>query len=73
MSREVLARWCWAMVLVEEKTRVLLARRSEERDAPPAWTEMRAGSVVRTLKERVQCNLSSVTPAPNTVVPQAKG
>jgi hypothetical protein len=29
--------------------------------------------VVRTLKERVQCNLSSVTPAPNTVVPQAKG
>jgi hypothetical protein len=36
-------------------------------------TEMRVGQVVRTLKERVQCNLSSVTPAPNTVVPQAKG
>ena len=34
---------------------------------------MRAVSVVRTLKEEMQCNLSSVTPAPNTVVPQAKG
>jgi hypothetical protein len=61
------------MVLVEEKTRVLLARRSEERYAPPAWTERRAVWVVQTLKEELQCNLLSVTPATNTVVPQAKG